>query len=143
MKAREVILRAIAKRITWDQAADVLGISYSSMWRLRALYQRRGYDGLWVRDIHKPRQKHVPLSTVEEVLLLYQEKYQHLSVRCFYEKLPKKYRAHLSFEWVAQALRESGVAGEASVPNSRPGLVRAKASVAAPGNRARHENKSV
>jgi Homeodomain-like domain len=142
MRAREVILRAIAKKITWDQAADVLGISYSSMWRLRALYQRRGYDGLWVRDIHKPRHKHVPLSTVEEVLLLYQEKYQHLSVRSFYEKLPRKYRTQVSFEWVAQALRESGVTEEASLPNSRPCLAGARVPVAtAPRNRAGQDNK--
>jgi hypothetical protein len=79
MKMREVVLRAIARKITWDRAADVLGISYSAMERLRQLYGRRGYDGLWVRAIGKPRQKSVPLEAVEEVFLLYQEKYSHLS----------------------------------------------------------------
>jgi Homeodomain-like domain len=122
MRAREVILRAIAKKITWDQAAEVLGMSHSSMWRLRALYQRRGYDGFWVRDIRKPHQKHVPLAAVEDVLLLYQEKYRHLGVRSFYEKLPRKYRDHLSCKLVAQALREAGVMGEDSVSKARVDL---------------------
>ena len=35
MKVREVILRALAKRITWWQAAEVLGISDRSMRRWR------------------------------------------------------------------------------------------------------------
>lgn len=112
MRAREVVLRAIAKKITWDQAADVLGISYSSMWRLRALYQRRGYDGFWVRSIRKPHQKHVPLVTVEQVLLLYQEKYSCLTVRGFHEKLQDKHGIRLSYQCVAQVLREAGLVAE-------------------------------
>lgn len=112
MKMREVVLRAIAKKITWDQAADVLGISYPAMGRLRQLYGRRGYDGFWVRTIGKPRQKNVPLATVEEILLLYQEKYPHLSVRSFYKKLQEKHGINLSYEWVERALHEAGLVAE-------------------------------
>src|SRR5947208_3517323 len=46
MKVREVILRALAKRITWWQAAEILGISDRSMRRWRERYQKHGYDGL-------------------------------------------------------------------------------------------------
>lgn len=118
MKMREVVLRAIARKITWDQAADVLGISYSAMGRLRQLYGRRGYDGFWVRAMGKPHQKNVPLATVEEVLLLYQEKYSYLSVRSFYQKLPRKHRIDLSYEWVEQALHEAGLIGKTSARHS-------------------------
>ena len=41
MKVREVILRALAKRITWWQAAEVLGISDRSMRRWRERYQKQ------------------------------------------------------------------------------------------------------
>ncbi len=109
MKRREVILRAIARTITWNQAADVLGISYSAMERLRRLYARRGYDGLWVRAIRGPRQRHVPLATVEQVLLLYKEKYSGLSVRGFHEKLQKEHGIHLSYAWISQAVHEAGL----------------------------------
>ena len=112
MKMREVVLRAIAKKITWDQAADVLGTSYSAMDRLRRLYKRRGYDGFWVRASRKPPLPHVPLATVEKVLLLYQEKYSHLDARSFHEKLSKKHGIHLSYHWVEQALREAGLVAE-------------------------------
>ena len=38
MKVQEVILRAIAKRITWWQAAEILGISDRSMRRWHRRY---------------------------------------------------------------------------------------------------------
>ncbi len=109
MKMREVVLRAIARKITWNQAADILGISYSSMESMRQLYKKRGYDGFWVRANHRPRQKNVPLATVEQVLLLYQEKYSRLSVRSFHEKLQAKHGISLSYEWIERALHEAGL----------------------------------
>ncbi len=46
MKVQEVILRAMGKRITWWQAAEILGISCRSMRRWRWRYEPYGYDGL-------------------------------------------------------------------------------------------------
>jgi hypothetical protein len=109
MKMREVVLRAIARRITWDQAADVLGISYPAMERLRRLYARRGYDGFWVRRFRGPRQKNVSLATIERVFLLYQERYSQVSVRSFSEMLHKRHGIDLSCEWVEQALNDAGL----------------------------------
>ena len=39
MKVQEVILRAMARRITWWQAAEILGISVRSMRRWRERYE--------------------------------------------------------------------------------------------------------
>jgi transposase len=111
---REVVLRAIAKKITWVQAADVLGISYPAMERLRRLFKRRGYDGHWVRASHKPASPQVPLATVERVLLLYQEKYSRLDVRAFHQKLRKTHHISLSYRWLEQALHEAGLVAERS-----------------------------
>src|SRR2546421_7499964 len=47
MKVQEVILRAMAKRITWWQAAEIVGISDRWMRRWRERYQEVGYDGLF------------------------------------------------------------------------------------------------
>src|SRR5215472_992765 len=46
MKVQEVILRAIAKKITWWQAAEIIGISDRSMRRWRERYEQFGFDGL-------------------------------------------------------------------------------------------------
>src|SRR5258707_13683073 len=49
MKIQEVILRAMAKRITWWQAAEIIGISERQMRRWHRRYEQWGYDGLWDR----------------------------------------------------------------------------------------------
>ena len=49
MKVQEVILRAMAKKITWWQAAEILGLSDRSLRRWRGRYEQSGYDGLFDR----------------------------------------------------------------------------------------------
>ena len=53
-KVQEVILRAMAKRITWWQAAEIMGISDRHMRRWRERYEEFGYDGLFDRRRGKP-----------------------------------------------------------------------------------------
>jgi hypothetical protein len=62
MKVQEVILRAVAKKITWYQAAEILGISDRHMRRWRERYEEFGYDGLFDRRRGKPSPKRVPLA---------------------------------------------------------------------------------
>jgi len=109
MKVREVILRALAKRITWWEAAEILGISDRSMRRWRERYQKHGYDGLLDRRVGKPSPKRVPVETVEKVLGLYQEKYFDLNVRHFHEKLREEHGMGLSYTWVKLALQGAGL----------------------------------
>jgi transposase len=57
MKVQEVILRAMAKKIRWWQAAEIIGISDRSMRRWRERYEEGGYDGLFDRRKGKPSPK--------------------------------------------------------------------------------------
>ena len=109
MKVQEVILRAMAKRITWWQAAEILGISDRSMRRWRQGYEEHDYDGLFDRRRGKPSPKRVPLEQAEKVLQLYQEKYFDLNVRHFHEKLREGHGIHLSYTWVKLALQGAGL----------------------------------
>ena len=63
MKIQEVILRAIAKKITWWQAAEIIGISARQMRRWKERYEEHGYDGLYDRRRGRPSPKRVPLAT--------------------------------------------------------------------------------
>ena len=49
MKVQDVMLQAMAKKITWWQAAEILGISDRHMRRWRERYVEEGYDGLFDR----------------------------------------------------------------------------------------------
>ena len=108
MKVQEVILRAIAKKITWWQAAEIIGISDRSMRRWRERYEESGYDGLFDRRRGQPSPQRVPLATVERVLSLYREQYFDLNVRHFHEKLAK-HEIELSYTWVKLALQGAGL----------------------------------
>jgi transposase len=109
MKVQEVILRALAKRITWWQAAEIIGISDRQMRRWRERYEEFGYDGLFDRRRGKPSPKRVPLGEVEQVLGLYREKYFDLNVQHFHEKLAEEHGIGLSYTWVKLALQGAGL----------------------------------
>jgi transposase len=109
MKVQEVILRAMGKKISWWQAAEIIGISDRSMRRWRERLEEFGYDGLFDRRRGQPSPKRVPLATVEQVLGLYREQYFDLNVQHFHEKLGAQHGIHLSYTWVKQALQGAGL----------------------------------
>jgi transposase len=109
MKVQEVILRAMAKKLTWWQAAEIIGISVRSMRRWRWRYEQHGYDGLYDRRRGQPSPRRVPLETVERVLGLYREKYFDFNVRHFHEKLRQEHDIQLSYTWVKRALQGAGL----------------------------------
>src|ERR1700737_779387 len=109
MKVQEVILRAIAKKITWWQAAEIIGISDRHMRRWGERYEEFGYDGLFDRRRGKPSHKRVPMALVEQILGLYRERYHDLNVRHFHEKLGAEHAIKLSYSWVKQALQGAGL----------------------------------
>jgi transposase len=109
MKVQEVILRAMAKQVTWWQAAEIIGISDRHMRRWRERYEEFGYDGLFDRRRGKPSSRRVPLALVEQVLGLYRERYQDLNVRHFHEKRSEEHKIRLSYTWVKQALQGAGL----------------------------------
>ena len=112
-KVQEVILRALGKKITWWQAAEIIGLSDRSMRRWRGRYEQHGYDGLFDRRRGKPSPRRVPVETVEEVLRLYQERYPDFNVRHFHEKLREEHGIELSYTWVKLALQGAGLVKKA------------------------------
>jgi len=109
MKLQEVILRALARKISWAQAAEIIGIRDRQMRRWKQRYEEFGYDGLFDRRLGKPSPKRVPLATVQEILRLYQEQYGDFNVRHFHEKLREQHRIRLSYTWVKQAWQTAGL----------------------------------
>jgi transposase len=109
MKVQEVILRALAKRITWWQAAEIIGISDRQMRRWRERYEEFGFRGLFDRRRGKPSPKRVPVATLERVLELYRERYFDLNVRHFHEKLTGEHQIELSYSWVKGVLQGAGL----------------------------------
>ena len=109
MKLQDVLLKAMAKKITWWEAAEIIGVTDRTMRRWRERLEEHGYSGLADRRKGKVSSRRVPLRTCEEVLQLYREKYFDCSLLHFHEKLREVHGIKLSYTWVQQALQGAGL----------------------------------
>jgi transposase len=109
MKVQEVILRAMAKKITWWQAAEILGMSERSMRRWKFGYQKHGFRALLDKGKGKPSWKKAPIAELEKVLSLYREQYYDFNVRHFHEKLVERHDIQRSYTWVKNVLQGAGL----------------------------------
>src|SRR3974390_3336221 len=113
MKVQEVMLRAMARKITWYQAAEILGITDRHLRRWRERYEQFGFDGVLDPGRCRRSEKRVPVETVERVLGLYREQYFDFNVRHFHEKLGRaaRHRAELQIGEGGTARGGAGGAG--------------------------------
>jgi len=109
MKLQDVILKAMAKKISWLEAAEIAGVCDRTMRRMREAYQEGGYTGLFDQRRGKRSIHRVPMEKAEEVLRLYKEVYFDLNMRHFHEKLRDEHQIELSYTWVQQALQGAGL----------------------------------
>lgn len=109
MKLQDVLLKAMAKRITWWAAAEIIGVTDRTMRRWRERLEKDGYAGLADRRKGRPSRRRIPLAMVEEVLRLYREVYHDLNIRHFHEKLREEHGIRLSYTWVQKALQGAGL----------------------------------
>src|SRR3954453_642453 len=97
MKVQEVLLRAMAKKITWWQAAEIIGVSERTMRGCRGRLEQDGYDGLADRRKGVVSRKRVSLAICEKALGFYRERYYDLNIRDFQEKLKEKHGIEFSY----------------------------------------------
>src|SRR3954454_9375563 len=109
MKLQDVILKAMAKKLSWLEAAEIAGMSVRNMQRKRQADIEYGYSGLFDQRRGKRSIHRVPMETAERVLALYRDRYFDLNVRHFHEKLREDEGLQLSYSWVKQALQGAGL----------------------------------
>lgn len=109
MKLQDVILKAMAKKVSWIEAAEIAGMSVRNMQRMRDRYKEHGYTGLFDQRRGKRSIHRIPMETAERVLALYRDKYSDCNVRHFHEKLTGEEGIAISYSWVKQALQGAGL----------------------------------
>ena len=109
MKIQEVILKAMAGKLKWWEAAEIIGVTDRTMRRWRERYQEHGYSGLWDHRKRSPSPKRIAVEVLERVLQLYREKYFDFNVQHFHEKLEEEHGIKQSYTWVKTALQEAGL----------------------------------
>jgi len=110
MTREEVLVKAIEKRITWLQAADILGLTPRHVRRIRANVEEFGLSVLKDKRAGTSRRKRVSTVTIETLCRLKRERYPDFSVRHFHEFATEKHGLKLSytpFECIALQLPKS------------------------------------
>ncbi len=104
-----MILRVYAKKLTWIQAAEILGYSPRHLRRLKQKYEEFGFHALFDGRIGKASPRRISIATVEEVLRLYRDEYFDFNVRHFHEKLTEKHLIAVSYSWTKCLLQAAGL----------------------------------
>ena len=115
MKVQEVIVQALAGKLTWLQAADILGRSPRSIRRLRWKLEQYGYDGLFDRRRQTPSPKRAPVAEVQRLLMLYRDRYQGFNVRHFHHLARQHHGVRFCSAFVKKALQTASL-----VPKQQP-----------------------
>jgi transposase len=108
LKIQEVIAKAMAGKLTWWEAAEIMGVTDRTMRRWRGRIEKYGYSSLYDRRKHSSP-KRIPLEEAKRILKLYEEKYSDFNVRHFHEKLASEHQIDLSYTWVKKALQLAGL----------------------------------
>jgi len=109
MKRQEVILRAYAGKLTWIQAAEILGCSPRHIRRIKQRYETDGFHALFDGRIGRASPRRVPIAVVEEVLRLYRDDYFDFNAAHFHEKLIEKHSIEVSYTWTKCLLQAAGL----------------------------------
>jgi hypothetical protein len=106
----EVIGKALTGRISWLDAAAILGVSARQMRRLRCRFETFGKEGLLDGRRGLSRRRRVPDETMSEVLRLRRDVYADFSIRHMHEYLVERHHIELSYTFVRELLQLHGLA---------------------------------
>jgi transposase len=109
MTRREVITKAIARQLTWLQAAEIIGIKPRQMRRLRFRVEHYGLGAVMDQRGGRPRRKRIKAGTIELLRRLKRDVYPDFSLRHFYEHVTEKHGVKVSYNWLRLMLQEAGV----------------------------------
>ena len=115
MRRHEIILRAYAKKISWIEAAQILRMSCRHLRRLKASYERHGFNGLYDGRVGKASPRRIAVEVVEQILELYREKYFDFNVKHYHEKLVEEHQIEVSYTWLKGLLQGAGLVAKERV----------------------------
>ena len=112
MRFGEVYSRYRSRRLTQEEAAEILGLSERTFRRYKARYEEEGEAGLEDKRLTQASCRRAPVDEVLEVARQY-ARYRGWSVRHFYGKY-REGKGTRSYTWVKNSLQRQGVVSRAT-----------------------------
>lgn len=113
MRFEDVYGRFTAGSLSCEEAAELLGASVSTFYRLRSRYEEEGLEGLADRRLGKLSVRRAPVNEVMKVLTLFETKYYDFTVKHFHEKL-EVHGVNRSYTWTKKVLQQAGLVKKAA-----------------------------
>jgi hypothetical protein len=113
LRFEEAMERYRRRRLTADEAGELLGISGRHFRRLLVRYEEDGAEGLRDRRLGKASPRRAPAAELTRMQMLYQERYRDFTVKHFHEQLQKRHNYKLSYTVTRLALQGAGLVAKA------------------------------
>jgi len=112
LRFEEALERYRKRRLTADEAGEVLGMSGRHFRRMVVRYDEEGVEGLRDRRLGRPSPRRAPAGELTRMQILYQERYHDFTVKHFHEQLQKRHDYKLGYTVTRLALQASGLAAK-------------------------------
>ena len=109
LRFEEALERYRKRRLTAEEAGEILGMSGRHFRRLLLRYEEDGPEGLRDRRLGKVSPRRAPLAELTRMQILYQERYRDFTVKHFHEQLVKRHNYKLSYTVTRLALHGAGL----------------------------------
>lgn len=109
MRFQDIFKQRTERRLTTEEAAQILGISDRTLRRWFSRYKQEGIAGLDDRRIGKRASNACSLDEELEMLDLYKSLYSDFRVSHFYDKWVAVHGGNYSYTWVKNRLQEAGL----------------------------------
>jgi hypothetical protein len=110
LRFEEALERYRKRRLTADEAGEVLGMSGRNFRRLLVRYDEAGEEGLRDRRLGRPSPRRAPAAELSRMQILYQERYRDFTVKHFHEQLQQRHNYKLGYTVTRLALQAAGLA---------------------------------
>jgi len=101
------------RRLTGEDAGELLGMSGRNFRRLCVRYEEEGIEGLRDRRIGKASPHRAPEEELERMLGLYRERYSDFTAKHFHEQLQKRHNYKLGYTVTRLSLQAAGLVKKA------------------------------
>ena len=109
LRFEQALERYRKRRLTAEEAGEILGMSGRHFRRLLLRYEEDGPEGLRDRRLGKVSPRRAPLAELTRMQILYQERYRDFTVKHFHEQLVKRHNYKLSYTVTRLALHGAGL----------------------------------
>jgi hypothetical protein len=110
LRFEEALGRYRKRRLTAEEAGEILGLSGRHFRRLLGRYAEEGVEGLRDRRLGQPSPRRAPVAELTRMQILYQERYRDFTVKHFHEQLVvKRHDDTLGYTVTPLALQGAGL----------------------------------